>query len=65
MKELIARFGYVSCYAFGFPKQKLEENLDRYFGVGMFWIVVLGATLLACLILIPAVLKGGREDEIR
>lgn len=59
MKEFIAKFGYVTCYAFGFPKQRLEENLDGYFGVGMFWLVLLGIALLACLILIPMVFKGG------
>lgn len=64
MKELIAKFGYVSCYAFGFPKQRLEENFEGYFGVGMFWLVILGIALLACLVLITIVLNGGKKDEI-
>ena len=63
MKEFIAKLGYVSCYAFGVPKQSLEDNLDGYFGIGMFWVAMLALSFLIAAVAVPTLLKKERKES--
>ena len=63
MKEFIAKLGYVSCYAFGVPKQSLEDNLDGYFGIGMFLVAMLALSVLIVAVAVPMLLKKDKEEK--
>ena len=39
MKQFLAELGYTSCWAFGVPKQRLMDNFEGYYRVGLFWFV--------------------------
>ena len=63
MKDFIARVGYTLTFAFGYPKQTLEENYNGYLGVGIF-ILSIGciSTILLC-VLIPILIKNCKKDK--
>lgn len=63
MKEFIAKLGYVFCYAFGIPKQSLEDNLNGYFGIGMFLVAMLVLSILIVAVAVPTLLKKEREEK--
>jgi hypothetical protein len=62
MKQAIAKFGYISAWAFGVPECSLEENLDGYFAVGMYWLAIIALALLVSAIALPIILKKEKKE---
>ena len=59
LKQFLAELGYTMCWAFGVPKQTLEENFDGYYGVGLYLISFASILFLITLVmfLISIVIK--------
>ena len=51
MEQFLAELGYISCFAFGTPTCKLEENFNGYLGLGMFLFIAGSISLLVLFII--------------